>query len=126
MPALWALSDVSMVLLSKSELFKPVIPSKIFESMAMEKPILLGVDGEVRRIVESGGEGVFFESEDDTALASAILELRDDPRRVSELGAAGRQLAVSQFDRRQLTARYLDLLDEVTVNRLNGNFSRLK
>src|SRR5262245_24777744 len=35
MPALWSLSNVSLILLKKSELFKTVLPSKIFESMAM-------------------------------------------------------------------------------------------
>jgi glycosyltransferase involved in cell wall biosynthesis len=36
MPYLWALSDASLVLLKKSKLFTTVIPSKIFESMAMK------------------------------------------------------------------------------------------
>ena len=45
MPNLWVSSNVSMVLLIKNELFKTVIPSKIFEAMAMKRPIILGVEG---------------------------------------------------------------------------------
>ncbi|MFT7054643.1 MAG: hypothetical protein ACJAR3_000269 [Roseivirga sp.] len=38
-----------LVPLRKDELFKTVIPSKIFETAAMCTPILLGVDGEARK-----------------------------------------------------------------------------
>ena len=42
MPALWSITHVSLVLLKKLDLFLTVIPSKIFETMAMKKPIILG------------------------------------------------------------------------------------
>jgi glycosyltransferase involved in cell wall biosynthesis len=110
MPALWALSDVSMVLLSRSDLFKTVIPSKIFESMAMQRPILLGVDGETRGIIESGRAGLFVEPENAAALAEAVRELKDDEAKRVELGANGRRYVQAYFDRRKLAGLYLDLL----------------
>lgn len=57
MPALWSLTSISLVLLKKSDLFKKVIPSKIFESMAMGKPVVLGVEGEsgIPKMQGSGG-----------------------------------------------------------------------
>jgi hypothetical protein len=42
---------------------KTVIPSKIFESMAMEKPIVLGVEGESAELVIASGGGVCIEPE---------------------------------------------------------------
>ncbi len=48
MPGIWALTDVSLVLLRKRPTFESVIPSKIFEAMAMARPIILGVRGESR------------------------------------------------------------------------------
>ncbi|MBK6527870.1 MAG: glycosyltransferase [Crocinitomicaceae bacterium] len=41
-------TDVSLIPLKKIDLFLGAIPSKIFEALAMEKPILLGVNGEAR------------------------------------------------------------------------------
>jgi len=41
-----SLVDISLINLKKNDLFKTVIPSKIFENAAMEIPILIGVDGE--------------------------------------------------------------------------------
>jgi glycosyltransferase involved in cell wall biosynthesis len=55
MPDLWSLSSVRLVLLKKSDLFKTVIPSKIFESLALEKPIILGVEGESAELVMAAG-----------------------------------------------------------------------
>jgi glycosyltransferase involved in cell wall biosynthesis len=57
MPHFWSLSNVSLVLLRKCDLFKTVIPSKIFESMAMERPIILGVEGESSELLKSAKRG---------------------------------------------------------------------
>jgi len=40
-----SLTDVALVPLKKADIFRTVIPSKIFENAAMQKPILLGVEG---------------------------------------------------------------------------------
>ena len=45
MPQLWTTADVSLVLLRDTPLFRTVIPSKIFESLAMRTPVVLGVEG---------------------------------------------------------------------------------
>ena len=42
----WRLCDVALVLLKDEPLFQHVVPSKIFEAMGMERPIILGVKGE--------------------------------------------------------------------------------
>ncbi len=63
MPALWSLTDVSLVLLKKSDLFRTVIPSKIFESMAMEVPIVLGVEGKVQAMIEEAESGLCIQPE---------------------------------------------------------------
>lgn len=41
--------DVGLVNLKKSDTFKSVIPSKMFELAAMGKPLLLGVEGESKK-----------------------------------------------------------------------------
>ena len=59
-----ALQDVALVNLRRDPLFKTVLPSKIFETAAMHIPILLGVDGEARELVEHYNAGLFYEHED--------------------------------------------------------------
>jgi glycosyltransferase involved in cell wall biosynthesis len=55
--------DIALINLKKDKLFKTVIPSKIFENAAMQIPILLGVDGESRNIIEKYNAGFFYEPE---------------------------------------------------------------
>lgn len=117
MPSLWAASDVSLVLLKKSELFKTVIPSKIFESMAMERPIVLGVEGEAAEIVRAAGAGVCVEPENAEMLAAAVADLAADPGRRERMGRQAREFVQANFDRRVLAQRYLALLEDVALSR---------
>lgn len=57
--------DVALVTLKKSDTFKSVIPSKIFENAAMNKPIFLGVEGESKDLVENYNVGLCFEPENE-------------------------------------------------------------
>lgn len=57
--------DISLINLKKSELFTTVIPSKIFENAAMGIPILIGVDGEARRLIEGYEAGIAFDPENE-------------------------------------------------------------
>jgi glycosyltransferase involved in cell wall biosynthesis len=113
MPMLWDLAAVSVVHLKKSPLFKSVIPSKIFESMAMEKPVLIGVEGESAEIIEKAGAGICIEPENAQQLASAVLKLAGDPETLRSMGAKGRAFVTENFDRDRLARRYEVLIGRV-------------
>lgn len=113
MPGVLAGSDVCLVHLKKCELFETVIPSKIFEILAMERPILMGVAGPARAMVHAAGAGVDIEPENAAELAAAVVRLADDPAFARRLGAAGRAYVAERFDRDRLAQTYLDLLAEV-------------
>lgn len=106
MPLLWGLSNVSLVLLKKSDLFKTVIPSKIFESMAMQRPIILGVAGESREIIETANSGRCIEPENGKQLAEQVMTLYSDATLCANLGENGRRHVVEHFDRTVLAGRF--------------------
>ena len=110
MPWLWALSDVSLILLKKSDLFKTVIPSKIFESMAMEKPIVLGVEGESADIVRAADAGYCIEPENAEELADRLLQLRESEDLRGRFGRNGRIHVRAHYDRLVLARRFEELL----------------
>jgi glycosyltransferase involved in cell wall biosynthesis len=114
MPRVWSSIDVSLVVLRRSDMFLRVIPSKMFEAMAMTRPILLGVDGEARRIVEAGECGLFVEPEDPQALADAARRLACDPTWRKRLGTSGLRFVRAAYDRRVLADRYLGIIEAVT------------
>ena len=117
MPALLSQTDVSLVLLKDMELFRTVIPSKIFESMAMEVPIILGVAGEARSIVEDAGAGLCITPESADELAAAVRRLHEDPELAQRLGRQGRRYVEERFDRDRLAQRYVDVLAAVVDSR---------
>ena len=59
-PRYLASTDVALVPLRRSNTFKTVIPSKIFEAAAMNKPILLGVEGQAEEIIREFNAGISF------------------------------------------------------------------
>ena len=112
-PDLLAASDVCLVLLKNQALFETVIPSKIFEAMAMARPLVLGVGGESRRIVEGAGCGVCIEPENAQQLAEAVTTLAGDPTRTETLGRAGRRVVSERYNRDVLAAAYLGVIERV-------------
>lgn len=110
-PRYWSLLDVSIIHLRRSELFETVIPSKLFECMAMELPVVFGVKGEAAAIVEAHQVGLLIEPQDAQAMAAAILRLRDDTALRQRLAANGPR-AAQHFDRRNLAANMLQALKE--------------
>ncbi len=113
MPAFLSVCDVCLVHLRKLELFATVLPSKIFEAAGMARPILIGVGGEAREIVERAECGEYVEPENDGALVEAVLRLAADPARRAALGEAGRAYVARHHDRDRLAADYLALLARV-------------
>jgi len=113
MPELWSLSSVSLILLKKSALFKTVLPSKIFESMAMVRPVILGVEGESAELVMSAGGGICIEPESSKDLAIQVLRLYRDPTLRQELGSSGRRYVMEHFDRQVLAKRFVDVMQLV-------------
>ncbi len=116
LPDYYALSDVILVPLRRLPVFKTVIPSKIFEIMAMGKPILISVDGEAREIVQKAGAGIFIPPEDPEALKEGILHLQHNESLRHALGKAGREFVVTHFDRSKIARDYLHLITRVVKN----------
>lgn len=105
--------DAAIINLKKSDLFTTVIPSKIFETSAMEIPILLGVDGEARSIVEQYGAGVFYEPENEGDFIQKVDQLFSNPDQIEKYKAGCQKLA-QDFDRKKLAVKMLDIINDIT------------
>ena len=113
MPRVWLATDISLILLKKDDLFKTVLPSKMFEAMVMERPIVLGVAGEARQLLEEAGAGIAITPQSAEGLAAAVVKLVDDPELAARIGHQGGAYVREHYDRAKLARTYLDLLESV-------------
>jgi colanic acid biosynthesis glycosyl transferase WcaI len=109
-------SDVCLVLLRKAGLFSTVLPSKMLEFMACGRPVVLGVDGQARKILEQAQAGIYVPPGDPSALTQAVIDLHRDPNLRETLGEGGREFVVKYFSREQKALEYLSVLERVTVD----------
>ncbi len=109
----YALTDLNLVTLRNRPLFQTVIPSKIFEIMAMERPILCTVDGECRQIIEQAECGIFVEPENTDQMVQAIKNLWQEKSQLIIMGKNGRKFVKTHFERNDLAMKYLDILSAV-------------
>lgn len=116
-PHYLAITDVCLVHLRKTPLFETVMPSKIFEAAGMRRPILNGVNGDARDLVERADCGICFEPEDEIGLVDGLCALADDGGERSRLGENGYAYVCAHFDRDVLAKRYLDCLEQVVEMR---------
>ncbi len=116
-PEWYAACDVGLVMLRDRALFRAVLPSKIFEILACARPVLVGVGGEARGVVEASGAGFYVPPEDPAALAAAARRLASGELDLGAMGRAGRAYVLAHYDRRRQARRYLELLRGVVGSR---------
>ncbi len=112
-PAYICASDVCLVLLKKTDLFKTVIPTKMLEFMSCACPVILGVDGQARAILEEARGGLVIEPENSDALVDAIRDLASNREAARALGKNGREYIVRKFSRHQTAEKYIRVLERL-------------
>jgi hypothetical protein len=116
-PSYYAALDAALVHLKPDPLFKTVIPSKIFECMAMRTPILMAVEGEAAEIVTAAGCGMCVPSGDADSMAQAAEYLANHPGELAVMTERGRQAAEEQFSRRVKAIEMLDSIEHAIDGR---------
>jgi len=107
-----SLMDVALVNLKKSDTFLTVIPSKIFEAAAMEKPILLGLQGETKKIIEKYQAGVCFLPEDKDSFQKELVEIYNNKEKYLAYIQGCKKLAFD-FDRKKIANQMLETLKSI-------------
>lgn len=109
-PAWIASIDLLLVMLRDLPVFETVIPSKVFEFLAQERPVVLAAKGEIRRLVSEAGAALVIDPERPEALAEAVRRVRTDAEQARTRAQAGRKWVEAGFLRDALArdlARFL-------------------
>lgn len=112
-PAYISAADACLVLLKKTDVFKTVIPTKMLEFMSCARPVILGVDGEARQILENADAGIVIEPENAGAIARAIQRLAENRGLCEEMGRRGREYILQNFSRAHTAEKYIEVLTRI-------------
>jgi glycosyltransferase involved in cell wall biosynthesis len=117
MPAIWTATDASLIVLRRSNTFTKVLPSKMFEAMAMARPIILGIEGESKALLDAAGAGIAITPESAGELARAVVRLAGDTALCERLGRQGAAYVRVHHDRALIASHYLDVLAAAASHR---------
>ena len=113
MPEVLAAADVCIAVLRPLPMFTTTYPNKVFDYMAAGRPVVLAIDGVIRRVVEDAGAGMFVPPGDADAMAGAVLRYARDPALRERHGRAGRAHVETHFRREAQGEALRELLREV-------------
>ena len=108
--------DVCLVPLAPLKSLAGALPTKLFESLACERPVIASVEGESAALIEGAKAGMVVPPGDAPALASAIqgMQAISEAER-AEMGRRGREAVIAQFSRAAGADRFLELLKVVAL-----------
>ena len=108
-----AAADVCIAILKPIPLYSTVYPNKVFDYMAAGRPVVLAIDGVIRKVVEESGCGIFVAPGDPDALANAIQQLSSDPGLCKNMGYQGRKYIEQNFDRQLLADKLITIMEDL-------------
>ena len=105
-------ADAGIVVLQKNDIFKTVYPNKMFDYMSCKKPVLMGVDGIARELIEKSNSGYYFEPSNAVDLAKKSKKISFDNDLCLKMGENGFHYIRKYFDREKLSREYIDLINK--------------
>jgi glycosyltransferase involved in cell wall biosynthesis len=108
-------ADVTLTIFAPYPVLETNSPNKFFDSLAAGKPVVVNLDGWLRRLVDEHDAGAWVPAGDPAALAAALTELADDEARVERMGRNARALAEREFSRDLMAERLARTLEEAVA-----------
>ena len=116
MPDWIASIDLLLVMLRDLPVFETVIPSKIFEFLAQERPVVLAAKGEIRRMMDEAEGALVIDPEREDQMVSAIERVMDRPDEAKTRAESGRRWVDEGFIRDDLARRMAVFLESVLAD----------
>jgi glycosyltransferase involved in cell wall biosynthesis len=110
-PEYLASADLVLVPMGQDTLGQSASPLKLFEAMAMEKPIIASDTIGIRDVIRDDVEGILLPQNADI-WAETIANVLKNPAKLSELGRNARKKIETEFDWNFLANKFIKLLSE--------------
>jgi glycosyltransferase involved in cell wall biosynthesis len=113
MPKIIGSMDATIIPLKKLDLFKGALPSKMFEALAAELPIVLAVEGEAEKLINNAKAGIVVEPENSKEIGEAVVKLYEDSDYRKLLGQNGRKYVMENYSREAITRKLEGILKDL-------------
>lgn len=107
-------ADICLTNLMKIESFKLVRPNKLFQYMALGKPIISGIWGEFQEIIEEVGSGIYIDFTNYEEASKKIYDLINNKDLLKEMGKKGIEYINEHGNRKKIFSDfYKHLVEEI-------------
>jgi len=111
LPSRIAASDICLGIFGRSEKTERVVPHKIFQAMAMGKPVITLRTPAVEELFSNREHLFLCPTNEPSALAQAILELKENSVLREEIAEKGYTLVSQHFSPQAIGRRLIDILE---------------
>ncbi len=115
MPKIISSMDATIIPLKKLDIFRGALPSKMFEALSSELPIILAVEGEAEKLINDAGAGIVVEPENSEKIAEAVLMLYNNKELREKMGKSGRSYVVKNYSRDMVAKKLEHVLKNVMI-----------
>lgn len=111
MPLAWNTAYLTFWAMGDHDLYTGTIPAKLYEAMACGVPMVIYGQGIASDILAASGAGIIVDKDGADGLATAIIQLLDDPVQRQTLSENARRYAELNYDHVRVAKRYLAALE---------------
>lgn len=111
-PLMFSESLIGIAALKKMPSLEYAVPTKAYEYMACGIPFVGCGNGEIRYLAEKSRGGVIADNSPQ-AIAEIIMDLLNNPQRMSEMGKNGREFVKRYYDRKQIATLLKTYIDNI-------------
>ena len=104
------MADIFVLPMSNVNVQETAHPSKVFEYLAVGKPVACCAEGELKILIENNHLGYVVKPKDAQALAMRILDLYKDEQRRKKMGKTGREFVCRNFSYQKMNLKWKKLI----------------
>ncbi|NIM91385.1 MAG: glycosyltransferase [Candidatus Aminicenantes bacterium] len=105
-------SDISLGIFGNTEKTQRVIPTKVYNSLAMGKPVITGDTPAIREVFSDGKNILLCKCANEESLAEAIMQLKKNQELRRKIAAGGHELVSEKFTQKAIGWRLIEILEE--------------
>jgi glycosyltransferase involved in cell wall biosynthesis len=103
--------DLGLITYEINDTFRKNIPSKIFDYMFLEKPVLINLEGEASKMISSGSFGFELETNDPKEFYLKISEIISNRIELKTRGINGFNFLKENFDKKILLEKLNKIIE---------------